>query len=100
LDPDLAGAESKWNHSCNFASPGLDACASTTTKRLVAAGVLPMSQLAPFAPWEIQRSALDCASVRKVVAQLKQTVRLVLPGVSSSSQRELFQQNQGDDHVG
>lgn len=83
----------------NAAARYLDV-SNTTVRRLVAAGVLPMSQLAPFAPCEIQRSALDCESVRKLVAQLKQTGRLVLPGVSSSSQRELFQQNQGDDHAG
>jgi serine/threonine-protein kinase len=32
---------------------------NTTIKRLAAAGVLPMSQMAPFAPWELKRSDLD-----------------------------------------
>ena len=69
-------------------------------KRLVAAGVLSMTQLAPFAPWEIQRTSLDSEPVRKLVAQLKSTGRLALAGVSSDNQQELFQQNQGDDHAG
>jgi hypothetical protein len=67
---------------------------------LVGAGVLPMSQLAPFAPWEIQRSDRDSEPVRRLVGQLKETGRLALPGVSSISQQEMFQQNHGGDHVG
>ncbi|MGQ0505917.1 MAG: helix-turn-helix domain-containing protein [Myxococcaceae bacterium] len=82
----------------NAAARYLDV-SNTTIQRLVAAGVLPMSQLAPFAPWEIQCSALDSEPVRKLVAQLKKTGRLSLPGVSSENQQELFQQNQGGDHV-
>ena len=72
----------------------------TTIKRLVAAGLLPMSQLAPFAPWEIQRTALDSEPVRWQVAQLKKTGRLALQGEPSRSQQELFQQNRGGDHAG
>ena len=83
----------------NSAARYLDV-SNTTIKRLVAAGVLPMSQLAPFAPWELQRSDLDSEPVQKLVAQLKKTGRLALPGVSSESQQELFQQNRGGNNVG
>jgi hypothetical protein len=72
----------------------------TTIKRLVAGGMLPKSQLGPFAPWEINRSALDSEAVRGCVARLKETGKLVLPGVSSGSQKELFQQNRGGDNAG
>ena len=64
---------------------------STTIKRMVATGVLSMTQLAPYAPWEIQRSALDSEAARRVVAHLKKTGRLDLPGVSLKSQQKLFE---------
>jgi hypothetical protein len=63
----------------------------TTIKWLVGAGVVSMSQAAPFAPWEIQRSALDSEPVRRVVAQLKKTGRLELPGEAPQKQQQLFQ---------
>ena len=63
----------------------------TTIKRMVATGVLSMSQAAPFAPWEIQRSALDAEPVRKVIARLKKTGRLELPGEAPETQQKLFQ---------
>ena len=63
----------------------------TTIKRMVATGVLSMSQAAPFAPWEIQRSALDAEPVRKVIAHLKKTGRLELPGEAPETQQKLFQ---------
>jgi DNA invertase Pin-like site-specific DNA recombinase len=62
----------------------------TTIKKLVDGGILPMKQLVPFAPWEIQRTDLDSERVRVVLARLKQTGRLVL-GDSSDTQPELFQ---------
>ena len=64
---------------------------STTIRRMVATGVLSMSQAAPFAPWEIQRSALDAEPVSKVVAHLKETGRLELPREPSGSQQNLFE---------
>jgi DNA invertase Pin-like site-specific DNA recombinase len=67
------------------------AVSPTTIKRMVGAGVLAMSQAAPFAPWEIQRSALDSTPVRRVVAQLKKTGRLELPGEAPEMQQKLFQ---------
>ena len=62
----------------------------TTIRKLVDAGVLPMRQVAPFAPWEIQRSDLDSERVRVVLARLKQTGRVML-GHASETQRDLFE---------
>jgi hypothetical protein len=62
----------------------------TTIKKLVDGGVLPMRQVVPFAPWEIQRADLDSERVRLVLARLKQTGRIVL-GDTSDTQPELFQ---------
>jgi DNA invertase Pin-like site-specific DNA recombinase len=63
----------------------------TTIKKLVDAGVLPMRQLVPFAPWEIRRADLDNEHVRAIVDRLKRTGRLVLgDGDTSRDQAELF----------
>ena len=62
----------------------------TTIKKLVDAGVLPMRQVVPFAPWEIRRADLETEHVRAIVAHLKRTGRPLL-GDPSSMQRELLQ---------
>jgi len=62
----------------------------TTIKKLVDGGVLPMRQVVPYAPWEIQRADLDSERVRMVLARLKHTGRVVL-GDTSDAQPELFQ---------
>ena len=62
----------------------------TTIKKLVDAGILPMRQVVPFAPWEIRRADLDSDPVRVVLTRLKQTGRVVL-GDTSDTQPELFQ---------
>ena len=62
----------------------------TTIKKLVGAGVLPMRQVVPFAPWEIRRADLETEPVRAVLEHLKRTGRLLL-GDPSGKQRELFQ---------
>lgn len=67
----------------------------TTIRRLVEAGLLPMRQVVPWAPWEIRRCDLESASVRAVVAQLHATGRLVLEGHRSAEQPELPFENQG-----
>jgi hypothetical protein len=61
----------------------------TTIKKLVDAGILPMHQVVPFAPWEIRRTDLDSDPVRVVLTRLKQTGRVVL-GDTSDTQPELF----------
>lgn len=62
----------------------------TTITKLVRAGTLPMNQVAPFAPWEIKRSDLDGAPVRKVLEHLERTGKLVLEGDTLENQQELF----------
>ncbi len=62
----------------------------TTIKKLVDAGVLPMRQVSPFAPWEIQRADLDSERVRAILERLKRTGRLVV-GDKSEQQPQLFQ---------
>jgi DNA invertase Pin-like site-specific DNA recombinase len=62
----------------------------TTIKKLVNAGVLPMHQVVPFAPWEIRRSDLESERVRAILAHLERTGRLIV-GDTSATQRELFQ---------
>ncbi len=61
----------------------------TTIKKLVDGGILPMRQVVPFAPWEIQRADLESERIRTVLARLKQTGRVVL-GDTSDTQPELF----------
>jgi hypothetical protein len=58
--------------------------------KLVNAGILPMNQVVPLAPWEIKRSDIDSAPVRKILQQLKKTGKLVIEGDSSEFQVELF----------
>jgi len=62
----------------------------TTIMKLVNAGILPMNQVAPFAPWEIKRSDLDSAPISNILQQLKKTGKLVIEGDSSEFQVELF----------
>jgi DNA invertase Pin-like site-specific DNA recombinase len=62
----------------------------TTIKKLVDGHVLPMRQVAPFAPWEIHRADLDREPVRAILARLRRTGRLVL-GDTSGTQRQFFQ---------
>ena len=70
--------------SFNSSSP------EATIKKLVDRGLVPMRQVVPFAPWEIQRTDLDSDRVRTVITRLKQTRRLVV-GDTSDTQPELFQ---------
>ena len=66
------------------------ATSDTTIKKLVDAGVLPMRQVVPFAPWEIRRADLETEPVRGIVDHLKRTGRLLI-GDPSDTQRALFQ---------
>lgn len=52
----------------------------TTIRRLVEAGVLPMKQVVPWAPWEIQRRDLDSEPVKCIIERLRATGKLVLAG--------------------
>lgn len=62
----------------------------TTIKRLVAAGILPKSQVAPWAPWEIKRCDLESEEIARLIKTLRQTGRLKMEGVDSQEQQRLF----------
>lgn len=74
------------------------ATSDTTIKKLVDAGVLPMRQVVPFAPWEIRRTDLETEPVRAIVEYLKRTGRLRI-GDPSTTQPELFEGNHGGDNA-
>ena len=87
-------------HSCTVDDPEIlslkgasryTGTSDTTIMKLVNAGILPMNQVVPFAPWEIKRSDLDSAPVSNILQQLKKTGKLVLEGDTSALQVELFQ---------
>ena len=64
-----------------------------TIRKLVGAGILKMAQVVPWAPWEIQRSDLDSPEVRAILDRLRQTGKLVLPGVGADAQSDFFNPN-------
>src|SRR5947208_2881024 len=66
----------------------------TTIRRLVEAKLLPMTQAAPWAPWEIHRADLDAEPVRGIIEHLHKTGTLVMKGIVSENQPELFLENQ------
>jgi len=69
------------------------ATSTRTIKNLVDAGVLPMHQCAPYAPWGIQRSDLEGPRLRQIFETLRQT-RYVRLGDKLESQAVLFPRDQ------
>jgi hypothetical protein len=67
------------------------AVSDTTIRKLVEAKLLPMNQVAPWAPWEIKRADLDAEPVRGIVEHLRRTGKLILGGIVSKDQPSLFQ---------
>ena len=63
----------------------------TTIRKLVGAKLLPMTQAAPWAPWEIQRADLEAEPVRGIVERLRKSGKLILRGIVSEDQPSLFQ---------
>ncbi len=63
----------------------------TTIKRLVASGILNKEQVAPWAPWEIQRVDLDSERIKTIIEGVRKTGKLDLNGVHSEKQESLFQ---------
>lgn len=70
----------------------------TTIKKLVDAGVLPMRQVVPYAPWEILRTDLEGGQVRKILDRLSRTGRLIIE-VQQDLQQVLFTQGSGGDNA-
>ena len=66
----------------------------TTLMRLIKANVLAVQQIAPYAPFEIQRADLDAEPVARILERLKATGKLVLDGDPSVQQQSLFEGNQ------
>ncbi len=64
----------------------------TTIRRLVEAGLLPCTQVAPRAPWEIRRADLESEPVRGILEHLRRTGKLVLAKGAAGDQQHLFPQ--------
>ena len=62
----------------------------TTLMRLIRANLLPVQQIAPYAPLEIKRVDLDTEPVASIIRHLKRTGRLVLHRDPSAEQVHLF----------
>jgi len=62
----------------------------TTLMRLIRAKLLPVQQIAPYAPLEIKRVDLDAEPVAGIIKHLKSTGRLVLQRDPSAEQVHLF----------
>ena len=85
LDPDILTLGKATEHT---------GVSDTTIMRLIAANILAATQVAPYAPLEIRRTALDSAPVAGILRRLKATGKLVLDGVRSGEQASLFEANQ------
>ena len=70
-----------------------------TIERLVEAGLLEREQVTPRAPWEIRRSDLDAAPIRRIIDRLHCTGKLILQGDCTEDQFALFVKNAGDDNA-
>ena len=67
-------------------------------ERLVETGLLDREQVAPRAPWQIRRCALEAEPVRSILDHLRRTGKLLLPGGRTETQPESFLANQQDDN--
>jgi DNA invertase Pin-like site-specific DNA recombinase len=65
----------------------------STIERLVEAGLLRHEQVTPRAPWEINRSDLDAAPIRRIIDRLHRTGKLTLQGGCAEDQFGLFTEN-------
>jgi DNA-binding transcriptional MerR regulator len=71
-----------------------------TIERLVEAGLLKREQVTPRAPWDIRRSDLDAAPVRRILDRLHHTGKLTLQEGCAEDQLALFPENRGIDNAG
>jgi hypothetical protein len=62
----------------------------TTIKRLVKEHLLNKEQIVPWAPWEIKKTDLDSANIKRILKRLKKTGKLILDRDDSELQRSLF----------
>ena len=66
----------------------------TSLRRLVRHGILPMHQVAPWAPWELRRADLESEPVSSILEEVRTTGKLRIEGERDQPQRELFLENQ------
>ena len=81
IDPDILNLAQAEKHS---------GISDTALMRLIRANLLPVQQVAPYAPLEIKRMDLDNEPVASIIKHLKSTGRLVLTGDPSAEQTSLF----------
>jgi hypothetical protein len=81
IDPDILNLAQAEKH-CGISD--------TALMRLIRANLLPVQQVAPYAPLEIKRMDLDKEPVASIIKHLKSTGRLVLTGDPSAEQASLF----------
>ena len=62
----------------------------STLMRLIEHKLLPATQLAPFAPYEIDKADLDSEHIADIVRKLKTTGKLILTGGPLANQKSLF----------
>jgi hypothetical protein len=62
----------------------------TTLMRLIRANILPVEQVAPYAPYEIKCDDLDNEPVAGILKLFKSTGKLILEGDRLASQGRLF----------
>lgn len=60
-------------------------------RKLVEADLLHVDQVAPWAPWEFQRSELEAEPVQSILERVRKTGRVALQGVRSDLQPTLFE---------
>ena len=63
------------------------------------AGLLKREQVTPRAPWEIRRSDLDAAPIRRIIDRLHLTGKLTLQRDCAEDQFALFTENAGIDNA-
>jgi DNA invertase Pin-like site-specific DNA recombinase len=70
-----------------------------TIERLVEAGLLKREQVTLRAPWEIRRSDLDAAPIRRIIDRLHRTGKLTLQEGCTEEQFALFTEHAGIDNA-
>jgi DNA invertase Pin-like site-specific DNA recombinase len=81
IDPDILNLAQAQKHT---------GVSDTTLMRLIRAHLLPVQQVAPYAPLEIKRVDLDAEPVAGIIERLKSTGRLVLHRDPPAEQAHLF----------
>ena len=81
MDPDILNLAQAQKHT---------GISDTALMRLIRAHLLPVQQIAPYAPLEIKRRDLDAEPVASIIKHLKSTGRLVLERDPPAEQVHLF----------